>query len=268
MNVELLTLVFMVLPADMACMRLLVMCGKVCRAWKAMMLVIQDKTDGMSLTARYCELARYFRRDLRVQMLQRYKTKLADAKARRLAILDAEEFEVSVDHQIHLQLGTVFELAVRYLYDALQEYLLDADTMLLSVQELSMLTNAYDAEIVVPLRLTRWCQWPLLKILQAHPTNSRLGLRVLSVLSQFSSLEINSSLGLGYQSIHREEDRLTARGIVSGFLANFPQPQAVWTTLLPAERHQMFVVRKMQDTGNDVLTWIDLGTVIHATDSN
>jgi len=264
MNVELLTLVFMVLPADMACMRLLVMCGKVCRAWKAMMLVIQDKTDGMSLTARYCELARYFRRDLLVQMRQMYKTELANAKA-RLAILDAEEFEVNVDYQIHVQLATVFELAVRYLCDALQEHLLDADTMLLCVRELSRLTNAYDEEIVVPLRLTRWCQWPLLKILQAHPTNSRLGSRVLSVLCQFSSLEINSFLG--YESIHREEDRLTARGIVSGFLANFPQPQAVWATLLPAERHQMFVVRKMQDTGNDVLTWIDLGTVIHATDS-
>jgi len=265
MNVELLTLVFMVLPADMACMRLLVMCGKVCRAWKAMMLVIQDKTDGMSLTARYCELARYFRRDLRVQMLQRYRTELADARARRLAILEAEEFEEHLDHQIHVQLATAFELAVRYLCDALQEHLLDADTMLLCVRELSRLTNAYDEEIVVPLRLTRWCQWPLLKILQAHPTNSRLGSLVLSVLCQFRSLEINAFSG--YESIHREEDRLTARGIVSVFLANFPQPQAVWATLLPAERQQMFVVRKMQDAGNDVLTWIDLGTVIHATDN-
>ena len=44
--------IFLVLEANMASMRLLEKCGKVCHAWKHMAVAMRDKTDGMSLTAR------------------------------------------------------------------------------------------------------------------------------------------------------------------------------------------------------------------------
>jgi len=53
MDVELLSCIFLVLEANMASMRLLVKGGKVCHAWKHMAVAMRDKTDGMSLTARY-----------------------------------------------------------------------------------------------------------------------------------------------------------------------------------------------------------------------
>ena len=59
MDVELLTLVFTVLPANMVCMRLL-KCGKVCKAFQGMAVAMQDKEDGTSCTARYCRLAQAF----------------------------------------------------------------------------------------------------------------------------------------------------------------------------------------------------------------
>jgi len=263
MDVDLLTLLFTVLPANMVCMRLLVKCGKVCKAFQGMAVAMQDKEDGTSCTARYCRLAQAFHRGLPEEMMQRYRTELGAAKARRRVILEADEFDEDLDQQIHAQLETSFESAVRYLSGALQEYLLHKHTMLLSVWHLSRLTIAYNEEIVMPLRLTRLCQWPLLKILQAHPTKLWLGSSVISLLGQFSDLEIDRQFG--YESIDREEDRLTARGIVSGFLANFSQPQAI--ALQPAEHQPTFIVRRMLEVGNEVLTWIDLGTVFHATDS-
>ena len=136
--------------------------------------------------------------------------------------------------------------------------------MLLCVQELSKLTKAFAGEIVVPLHLTRLCQWPLLKILQGHPTDNMLGSYTLSVLRQFSNLKTPATFE--YASIHDADDRLTARGIVSDFLERFSQLEAVWATLPPDVRQQMFAVRQMLNAGEDVLTWIDGGTIVPSDD--
>jgi len=263
MDVDLLTLLFTVLPANMVSMRLLVKCGKVCKAFQGMAVAMQDTENGTSCTARYRKLATAFRLGVPEVILQMYRTELGAAKARRRVILEANEFDEDLDEQIHAQLETSFESAVLYLSGALQEYLLDKHTMLLCVFQLSKLTIAYNEEVVTPLRLTRPCQWPLLKILQVHPTNLWLGSRVMMLLNQFSYLKIDRRFG--YESMDREEDRLTARSIVSGFLANFSQPQA--GMMEPVEQQQTFVLRRMLELGNEVLTWIDLGTVFPAIDN-
>ena len=100
MDVELLTLVFTVLPANMVCMRLLVKCAKVCKAFQGMAVATQDKENGTSCTARYCKLAQAFHRGLPEEMLQRYRTELGAAKARRRVILEADEFDEDLDHRV------------------------------------------------------------------------------------------------------------------------------------------------------------------------
>jgi len=255
MDVPLLMNIFMVMISDMASMKLLLKCSKVCKDWKNMAFVLQDSMDGMSLTVRYTNLALEFGEDLGENMLKLYMTKLAAAKERRNEILDtdemeqweADEYKQKINNNIHLELGHCLNSAMIYLANSLEEYLLHSPTMLLCVRELSTLTDAYAEEIVVPLSLTRYCLWPLLKILQAHPTDSRLGSRVLSVLHQISKLY--TPVVAGYDSIHKAVDRRTARDIVSGFLARFSQLQAVWAKFPPAVREQMYSVREMLNTG-------------------
>jgi len=91
-----------------------------------------------------------------------------------------------------------------------------------------------------------------------------LGSYTLSVLRQFSNLKTPATFE--YASIHDAVDRLTARGIVSDFLERFSQPEAVWATLPPDVRQQMFAVRQMLNAGEDVLTWIDGGTIVPSDD--
>ena len=273
MDVALLMNIFMVVTSDMASMKLLVKCGKVCKAWKEMAFVLHDIMDGMSLTVRYTKLALEFGEDVGENMLQLYMTKLAAVKARRREIEQQEpdEYDISIhvdayDISIHLEMGHCMHTAMLYLSNALKEYLLDSPTMLLCVRQLSTLTDAYSEEIEVPLSLTRNCVWPLLTILQAHPTDSMLGSRVLALLRQIS--KVYTPVIAGYKSIHRAVDRKIARDIVSGFLARFSLPQAVGARF-PAVWHVQFdVVREMLNSGEYVLTWIDDGTTIRSTDKS
>ena len=91
-----------------------------------------------------------------------------------------------------------------------------------------------------------------------------LGSYTLSVLRQFSNLKAPATFE--YASIHDADDRLTARGIVSVFLERLSQPEALWATLPPDVRQQMFAVRQMLNAGEDVLTWIDGGTIVPSDD--
>ena len=94
---------------------------------------MRDKTDGMSLTARYNVSALAFGKDLRVQMKERYKTELAAAMARRNEPLEADEFDQDAANAHHMQVRFYFDGAVVYLASALKEHLVDAFTMLLCV---------------------------------------------------------------------------------------------------------------------------------------
>jgi len=238
-------------------MRLVAQCSAVCRAWKNMAVVGRDNAGGLKVTAAYTASALACGNGLCAQMLDLYAAELAAATAGRHATMQAGEPDEDADYAIHVQLARRFEGAVAHLAGAVEEHLLDAPTMALCLQELSKLTQACADEVVVPLRLTRLCQWPVLKILQAHPGDAALGSRALAVLLQFSDLDTPGAFK--YASIDGPAARLTAHRIVSVFLARFRRSGAGAGALPPD-------VRQMLDAGGRVLTWIHEGTFIHPGD--
>ena len=257
MPADILMVVLQMLGGNLVSMQLVGMCGKVCPLWRAMAAAVcnairgaQESADTTGFAAKYVLSAVVYGANLRVQMHKMYATALGADIARRNQIVNYDNTDHDAENEIHMQLWFQCENAAQYLAGGLQAHLMHAPTMILCLQELSNLTAAFSGQAFVPLRLTRLCQWPVLKILQAHPNNTMLGHHALVALLDLS--DVQTPQAFEYESIPTYAARLAAEDIVSGFLARFRPPATVPEA-----------VTLLLDNGDDVLTWIREGTLIH-----
>jgi len=259
MNKDLLMFIVEVLGANMATMHLLGQCGQVCREWRNMVVSVRADTGEKAFTAMYSLSAVAYGDGLGVQMQDMYATALSADIVRRnqMTAFGYSDADHDLENDIHMQLSYACEQTASYLASGLQAQLMHAPTIILCLQELSTLTEAFVAEIFVPFPLLHCCQWPVLKILQAHPNDITLGLRALAILKKFS--EVETPQAFDFPSIPTAAARLTAHLIVSGFLARFRPSATVAQAVHPT-------LREMIHVGDAVLTWIDQGTLIPQSD--
>ena len=257
MPADIFMVVLQMLVGNMVGMKLVGMCGKVCASWRATAAAVcnsirgaQESADMTGFAAKYVLSALVYGANLRVQMQDMYATAVFADMERRKHIVNDDNTDNHAEDEIHMGLSFQCETTAQYLASGLQAHLMHAPTMILCLRELSNLTAAFSEQAFVPLRLTRLCQWNVLKILQAHPNDTVLGNHALVALVDLSNVQTPQAYE--YQSIPTYAARLAAEDIVSGFLARFRPPATVpeGVTLL-------------LDNGDDVLTWIRQGTLIH-----
>jgi len=248
MLVDLLFIIFQVMGANMASMRLIGLCAQVCPEWRGIAAGLRANTTENGFTAMYELSAVAFGSGLRVQMQDMYANAIAAEMRVRQRIMQRimhGEVDHALEDEIRMDLSNKCQAAVLFLVKGLQEHLMHEPTMIQCLIELMKLIIVLVRERFVPMHLTRSCQWPVLKILQAHPGESMLGWHALKMLQQLN--EVMTRQVLDDESIQSGEDRLIAHDIVSGYLARF-RPSAT-EAVRPA-------VREILKMGDAVLTWI------------
>jgi len=244
MLVDLLFIIFQVMGANMASMRLIGLCAQVCPEWRGIAAGLRANTTKDGFTAMYELSAVTFGSGLRVQMQVMYATAVSVEMRIRQQIMHGD-VDHDLEDEIRMDLSNKCQAAVLFLVKGLQEHLMHEPTTIQCLIELMKLIIVLVRERFVPMHLTRSCQWPVLKILQAHPGESMLGWHALKMLQQLN--EVMTRQVLDDKSIQSGEDRLIAHDIVSGYLARF-RPSAT-EAVRPA-------VREILKMGDAILTWI------------
>ena len=244
MLVDLLFIIFQVMGANMASMRLIGLCAQVCPEWRGIAAGLRANTTKDGFTAMYELSAVTFGSGLRVQMQAMYANAIAAEMRVRQRIMHGE-VDHDLEDEIRMDLSNKCQAAVLFLVKGLQEHLMHEPTTIQCLIELMKLIIVLVRERFVPMHLTRSCQWPVLKILQAHPGESMLGWHALKMLQQLN--EVVTPQALDHEGMLSAEARLTAHGIVSGYLARL-RPSAT-EAVRPA-------VREILKMGDAILTWI------------
>ena len=244
--------------ANMAGLRFLAKCMQVCKQWLDMARAVRANTSKTSFTSMYNLSAEAFRKDLRVQMLDRYATAYAAEIARNAAggVRGTQEAEDA----IHMQLVAGFDNAALYLAKGLEAHLMHAETVALCLELMSRLVDVFSQEEDMhPLNVTRSCQWPVLRVLQAHPNDLTLAFGALRILHSFS--ELKSPMYWDVESIPTHAARVTAEHITTAYMESFSAGTTVTTSgyvgSLPIPTRE-----NMLSTCADVLNWIFDGTLI------